>query len=62
MICDKPEKAQLLLENCEQGKTPGLKIIILMDGFDDKLKEKGSGIGVEILSLQEVEVQEPLAG
>ncbi|XP_061491980.1 long-chain-fatty-acid--CoA ligase 5 [Rhineura floridana] len=55
VICDKPEKAQVVLENCEQRKIPGLKIIILMDPFDDKLKEKGATLGVEILSLQEIE-------
>ncbi|XP_014813491.1 PREDICTED: long-chain-fatty-acid--CoA ligase 5 [Calidris pugnax] len=55
VICDKPEKAQVLLENCEQGKTPGLKTIILMDLFDKELKERGAKVGVEILALQEVE-------
>uniref|UniRef100_A0A8C3K5H3 Long-chain-fatty-acid--CoA ligase n=1 Tax=Calidris pygmaea TaxID=425635 RepID=A0A8C3K5H3_9CHAR len=55
VICDKPEKAQLLLENCEQQKTPGLKTIILMDLFDKELKERGAKVGVEILALQEVE-------
>ncbi|NXK26098.1 ACSL5 ligase, partial [Arenaria interpres] len=55
VICDKPEKAQVLLENCEQEKTPGLKTIILMDLFDKELKERGAKVGVEILALQEVE-------
>ncbi|KAJ6669055.1 hypothetical protein lerEdw1_007864 [Lerista edwardsae] len=55
VICDKPEKAQLLLENCEQKKTPGLTTMILMDSFDDQLKERGAALNVEILSLQEVE-------
>ncbi|XP_062988731.1 long-chain-fatty-acid--CoA ligase 5 isoform X2 [Elgaria multicarinata webbii] len=55
VVCDKPDKAQLILENCEQGKMPGLKLIILMDPFDDKLKEKGDTLGVEILSLQKIE-------
>lgn len=56
VICDKPDKAQILLENCEQEKTPGLKTIILMDLFDEELKARGAKAGVEILSLQEVEV------
>ncbi|XP_074816159.1 long-chain-fatty-acid--CoA ligase 5 isoform X3 [Natator depressus] len=60
VICDKPEKAQVLLENCEQGKIPGLQTIILMDLFDDELKDKGAKEGVEILSLQEAEVCESL--
>ncbi|NXX51006.1 ACSL5 ligase, partial [Tricholaema leucomelas] len=55
VICDKPEKAKTLLENCEQEKTPCLKIIILMDLFDKELKDRGTKVGVEILALQEVE-------
>ncbi|NXA22986.1 ACSL5 ligase, partial [Ibidorhyncha struthersii] len=55
VICDKPDKAQILLENCEQEKTPGLKTIILMDLFDKELKERGAEVGVEILALQDVE-------
>ncbi|XP_059676850.1 long-chain-fatty-acid--CoA ligase 5 isoform X2 [Gavia stellata] len=55
VICDKPEKAQILLENCEQEKTPCLKTIILMDLFDKELKDRGAKVGVEILALPEVE-------
>ncbi|XP_053168201.1 long-chain-fatty-acid--CoA ligase 5 [Hemicordylus capensis] len=55
VICDKPDKAQLILENCEQGKTPGLKTVVLMDSFDNKLKEKGATLGVEVLPLKELE-------
>uniref|UniRef100_A0A8C4UIC3 Long-chain-fatty-acid--CoA ligase n=1 Tax=Falco tinnunculus TaxID=100819 RepID=A0A8C4UIC3_FALTI len=55
VICDKPEKAQILLENCEQEKTPYLKTIILMDLFDKELKDRGAEVGIEILALQEVE-------
>ncbi|KFZ47898.1 Long-chain-fatty-acid--CoA ligase 5 [Antrostomus carolinensis] len=55
VICDKPEKAQTLLENCEQEKTPCLKTIIVMDLFDKELKDRGAKVGVEILALQEVE-------
>ncbi|NXW32317.1 ACSL5 ligase, partial [Phaetusa simplex] len=55
VICDKPERAQILLENCEQEKTPGLKTIILMDLFDKELKDRGAKVGIEILALQEVE-------
>lgn len=54
-ICDKPEKAQILVENCEQEKIPCLKTIILMDLFDKELKDRGAKVGVEILALQEVE-------
>uniref|UniRef100_A0A8B9W101 Arachidonate--CoA ligase n=1 Tax=Anas zonorhyncha TaxID=75864 RepID=A0A8B9W101_9AVES len=55
VICDKPEKAQILLENCERGKTPCLKTIILMDLFDKELNDRAAKVGVEILALQEVE-------
>ncbi|NXQ80865.1 ACSL5 ligase, partial [Nyctibius grandis] len=55
VICDKPDKAEILLENCEQEKTPCLKMIILMDLFDKELKDRGAKVGVEILALQEVE-------
>ncbi|KAF1598566.1 UNVERIFIED_CONTAM: Long-chain-fatty-acid--CoA ligase 5, partial [Eudyptes robustus] len=55
VICDKPEKAQILLENREQEKTPCLKTVILMDLFDKELKDRGAKVGVEILALQEVE-------
>ncbi|XP_009276146.1 PREDICTED: long-chain-fatty-acid--CoA ligase 5 isoform X2 [Aptenodytes forsteri] len=55
VVCDKPEKAQILLENCEQEKTPCLKTVILMDLFDKELKDRGAKVGVEILALQEVE-------
>ncbi|KAM6415687.1 long-chain-fatty-acid--CoA ligase 5 [Rhynochetos jubatus] len=55
VICDKPKKAQILLENCEQEKTPCLKTIILMDLFDKELKDRAAKVGVEILAMQEVE-------
>ncbi|XP_005996309.1 long-chain-fatty-acid--CoA ligase 5 [Latimeria chalumnae] len=55
VICDKPSKAITLLDNCEERQTPGLNTIILMDPFEDDLKEKGAKFGVEILTLQQVE-------
>uniref|UniRef100_A0A8C0V7C3 Arachidonate--CoA ligase n=1 Tax=Cyanistes caeruleus TaxID=156563 RepID=A0A8C0V7C3_CYACU len=56
LICDTPAKAEVLLKNCEEKKTPCLKIIVLMDLFDKELKDRGAKVGIEILSLQEVEV------
>lgn len=56
VICDTPAKAEVLLKNCEEKKTPGLKMIVLMDLFDKELKDRGAKVGIEILSLQEVEV------
>ncbi|NXI09980.1 ACSL5 ligase, partial [Irena cyanogastra] len=55
VICDTPAKAEVLLKNCEDKKTPCLKIIVLMDLFDKELKDRGAEVGIEILSLQEVE-------
>lgn len=56
MICDTPQKASLLIENVKKGLTPGLKLIILMDPFEDDLKERGEKNGVEILLLFDAEV------
>uniref|UniRef100_A0A8C8HRE9 Arachidonate--CoA ligase n=1 Tax=Oncorhynchus tshawytscha TaxID=74940 RepID=A0A8C8HRE9_ONCTS len=59
VICDKPEKAQVLLGNVERQETPGLKRIILMDPFDPALLEEGAGCGVIVQSMQDVEVGIP---
>uniref|UniRef100_A0A8D2NY32 Arachidonate--CoA ligase n=1 Tax=Zosterops lateralis melanops TaxID=1220523 RepID=A0A8D2NY32_ZOSLA len=59
VICDTPAKAEVLLKNCEDKKTPCLKIIVLMDLFDKELKDRGDKVGIEILSLQEVEPPKP---
>ncbi|CDQ96842.1 unnamed protein product, partial [Oncorhynchus mykiss] len=56
VLCDKQNKAETLLENCEKGETPELKTIILMDAFDTELTARGAKCGVDILSLKEVEV------
>uniref|UniRef100_A0A8C5JYP5 Long-chain-fatty-acid--CoA ligase n=1 Tax=Jaculus jaculus TaxID=51337 RepID=A0A8C5JYP5_JACJA len=55
VICDVPQKASMLIDNVEKGYTPGLKMVILMDPFDDELKQRGDKCGVEILSLFEAE-------
>uniref|UniRef100_A0A8B9LAG1 long-chain-fatty-acid--CoA ligase n=1 Tax=Astyanax mexicanus TaxID=7994 RepID=A0A8B9LAG1_ASTMX len=57
VICDKPEKAKVLLGNVERQETPGLKRIILMDLFDPELVEQGNNSGVHIQSLKDVERQ-----
>ncbi|RMC11389.1 hypothetical protein DUI87_11508 [Hirundo rustica rustica] len=59
VICDTPAKAEILLKNCEDKKTPCLKTIVLMDLFDKELKDRGAKVGIEILSLQEVEPPKP---
>nr|KAF6321968.1 acyl-CoA synthetase long chain family member 5 [Pipistrellus kuhlii] len=55
VICDTPKKAADLLENVEKGLTPGLKLIILMNPFEDDLKQRGEKIGVELLSFWDAE-------
>ncbi|KAM8835961.1 long-chain-fatty-acid--CoA ligase 6 isoform 1-T2 [Synchiropus picturatus] len=55
VICDKMEKAQVLLGNVERKETPGLRRIILMDAFNAALIEQGSACGVHIQAIQEVE-------
>uniref|UniRef100_A0A3B4E258 Arachidonate--CoA ligase n=1 Tax=Pygocentrus nattereri TaxID=42514 RepID=A0A3B4E258_PYGNA len=57
VICDKPEKAKVLLGNVERKETPGLKRIILMDPFDSELVEQGEKCGVQIQALKNIEVQ-----
>ncbi|KAJ7984412.1 hypothetical protein DPEC_G00354570 [Dallia pectoralis] len=56
VLCDKQNKAEVLLANCEKGDTTGLKTIIVMDAFDTGLIARGKTCNVDILSLHEVEV------
>lgn len=56
VICDKPEKAKVLLDNVERQKTLTLKKVILMDPFDVDLVERGKQCGVHIQALKDVEV------
>ncbi|XP_055502821.1 long-chain-fatty-acid--CoA ligase 5 [Leucoraja erinacea] len=55
VICDNINKVKVLLGNCEVKLTPSLSTIILMDPFDDALKEQGTKCHVEVLTLKEVE-------
>lgn len=55
VICDKPEKALILIKDMEKGLIPSLKMIIIMDPFEDDLKERGEKSGIEILSLLDAE-------
>ncbi|KAM7398328.1 hypothetical protein PAMA_006303 [Pampus argenteus] len=59
VICDKVEKAQVLLSNVEQKETPGLQRIILMDAFDSALMEQAKCCGVHVQAIQEVEPPAP---
>ncbi|XP_013845942.1 long-chain-fatty-acid--CoA ligase 5 isoform X1 [Sus scrofa] len=55
VICDKPEKALILIKDMEKGLIPSLKMIIIMDPFEDDLKERGEKSRIEILSLLDAE-------
>lgn len=56
MLCDSRAKAETLLQSREKGQTPVLKTIIIMDSFDSELVERGAKSGVDIVSMQDVEV------
>lgn len=56
MLCDNQSKVETLLQNCEKGQTPVLKTIVVMDPFNSELVERGKKCGVDIASLQDVEV------
>ncbi|XP_045406689.1 long-chain-fatty-acid--CoA ligase 6 [Lemur catta] len=55
VIVDKPQKAALLLEHVERRETPGLRLIILMEPFEEALRERGQKSGVAVKSMQAVE-------
>ncbi|XP_062442956.1 long-chain-fatty-acid--CoA ligase 6 [Rhea pennata] len=55
VICDKPEKAQVLLGHVERGETPGLSTIIVMDPFETELRARGARCGVRVRALRDVE-------
>uniref|UniRef100_A0A3P8W275 Long-chain-fatty-acid--CoA ligase n=1 Tax=Cynoglossus semilaevis TaxID=244447 RepID=A0A3P8W275_CYNSE len=59
VICDKMEKAQVLLDNVARKETPGLQQIILMDAFDSALVKCAKDCNVHVQSLQEVEPPAP---
>ena len=57
VICDKEDKAKVLLGNVERRETPALRRIIIMDTFDaTSLLEQAQGCGVTIQAMAEVEV------
>ncbi|KAM8799105.1 long-chain-fatty-acid--CoA ligase 6 [Eudromia elegans] len=55
VICDKPEKARVLLDHVERRETPGLSVIILMDPFERELQERGARCGVRVQAMRDVE-------
>jgi len=55
VLCDKQNKAEMLLQNRETEQTPVLKTIVIMDSFDSELVERGAKCGVDILSWEALE-------
>ena len=58
VLCDKQNKAEMLLQNRETEQTPVLKTIVIMDSFDSELVDRGAKCGVDILSWEAVEVRQ----
>lgn len=56
MLCDNQKKAETLLQNRENGLSSVLKTIIVMDTFEMEMVERGKKVGVDVVSMQEVEV------
>lgn len=57
VICDKVDKAEVLLENVEKQETPGLRRIVLMDAVQPHLVERGQHCGVHVQAMQDLEVE-----
>ncbi|XP_041442113.1 long-chain-fatty-acid--CoA ligase 6 isoform X1 [Xenopus laevis] len=55
VICDKLDKANILLEHVEKGETAGLKSVVLMDPVDTQLLERGRRCAVKIQTMQQLE-------
>ncbi|XP_010773916.1 long-chain-fatty-acid--CoA ligase 5 isoform X2 [Notothenia coriiceps] len=55
VLCDNEKKAETLLQSREEGQTPVLKTIVIMDPFPSELVERGTKCGVDIMSMQDVE-------
>ncbi|CAN9508741.1 unnamed protein product [Ophioblennius macclurei] len=55
VICDNHSKAEVLLQNRENGLTPVLKTVVVMDAFGAELVERGTKCGVDVVSMQDVE-------
>lgn len=56
VLCDNQTKAEALLQISEKGQASVLKTIIVMDSFSSEWVERGSKCGVDVVSMQDVEV------
>ncbi|XP_059377977.1 long-chain-fatty-acid--CoA ligase 1-like [Carassius carassius] len=54
VVCDVPEKAQLLLD-CVSGKPHTVKTLILIENFDADLVSRAQQCGIDIISLRDTE-------
>uniref|UniRef100_A0A3B5L2L4 Arachidonate--CoA ligase n=1 Tax=Xiphophorus couchianus TaxID=32473 RepID=A0A3B5L2L4_9TELE len=59
VLCDNQKKAETLLLNHEKGQTPVLKSVALMDSFSPELIERGKKCGVDIVSMEDMELPKP---
>lgn len=56
VLCDNQSKVETLLQIQEEGQTKVLRTIVVMDDFSPELVGRGTQCGVEVLSLQDLEV------
>lgn len=56
VLCDNQDKAEALLQISEKGQVSVLKTVIVMDPFSSEWVERGSKCGVDVVSMQDVEV------
>lgn len=56
VLCDDQKKADALLQISEKGQTSVLKTLVVMDSFSSECVERGSKCGVDIVSMQDLEV------
>ncbi|KAK5603518.1 Long-chain-fatty-acid--CoA ligase 5 [Crenichthys baileyi] len=56
VLCDDQKKAETLLLNHEKGQTSVLKTVVLMNSFPPELIERGKRCGVDIVSMEDMEV------
>lgn len=62
VVCDNQNKAETLLQISEKGQASVLKTLIIMDSFSSGWAERGSKCGVDVVSMQDVEVFDCLFG
>ncbi|MED6263910.1 Long-chain-fatty-acid--CoA ligase 5, partial [Characodon lateralis] len=56
VLCDDEKKAETLLLNHEKGQTSVLKTVVLMNSIPPELIERGKKCGLDIVSMEDMEV------